>query len=200
MIFVKSTRIKIKEAAAKLYGVYGFEGTTLKNIADKVGIKTPSIYNHFSSKQELFLEMYQELLEEHYLQLKTILNELKDQPPKKQLYNILSRIMSYHLHNEEKTKITTRLLLFPPTSLQEEVSEYFLKIEEYERDILREIFNRGIANHEIKKKPIDDLITHFLCIMDGLFLELHYYDYDTFLDKINIVWKYYWDGVKTESL
>src|SRR5690625_3927906 len=160
--------------------------------------------------------MYQELLEEHYLQLKTILNELKDQPPKKQLYNILSRIMSYHLHNEEKTKITTRLLLFPPTSLQEEVSEYFLKIEEYERDnlpqnisfkieeyqrdILREIFNRGIANHEIKKKPIDDLITHFLCIMDGLFLELHYYDYDTFLDKINIVWKYYWDGVKTESL
>src|SRR5690625_7818185 len=107
------------------------------------------------------------------------MNELKNQPPKKQLYNILSRIMSYHLHNEEKTKITTRLLLFPPTSLQEEVSEYVLKIEEYERDILREIFNRGIANHEKKKKHIDDLITHLPGIMDGLFLELHYYAYDT---------------------
>src|SRR5690625_7990685 len=101
MILVKSTRIKIKEAAAKLYGVYGFEGTTLKNIADKVGIKTPSIYNHFSSKQETFLEIYHELLEEHYLQLKTILNELKDKPTKNKLYNIISNIMTYHINKEK---------------------------------------------------------------------------------------------------
>lgn len=187
--------MKIKQAAARLYAIHGFKGTTLKNIACEVGIKTPSIYNHFVNKKELFLEMYQELLQEHYEQLQMILQNAKGKTTGDQLYNVLYGIMSYHFHNNQKTKITTRLLLFPPSSLQKEISEYFLKIEQYERNILEEIFTKGILNGEIHKKPVENLVTHFLCIMDGLFLELHYYDKKQFLQRLEIVWAHYWEGI-----
>jgi len=49
----------------------------MESIATTVEIKLPSIYRYFSNKKHLFLEMYQGLLEEHYQQLKIILQNVK---------------------------------------------------------------------------------------------------------------------------
>ncbi len=48
-----STKDKIIEEALSLFSVYGYSGTSVKNIADAVGIKDASLYNHFKSKQEI---------------------------------------------------------------------------------------------------------------------------------------------------
>ena len=40
--------------ALKLFSVYGFEGVSIKKIADAVGIKDSSLYKHFARKQEIF--------------------------------------------------------------------------------------------------------------------------------------------------
>lgn len=190
-----STKIRIKQAAARLYSERGFEGTTMATIAEEVGIKPPSIYNYFSNKEQLFLEMYKELLEEHYQQLIRILEEVEGKSAKEKIYQILYGVANYHLDKPDKTKLATRLMLFPPISLQQNVSEYFLRIEQYERLILRDLFEKGIKNLEIKKLPLEEMVTHFLCIMDGLFLELQYYHKQQFLEKVAIIWNQYWCGI-----
>jgi len=50
----KDTRNLILEAAYKLFGNYGFDGTSMKAIANEAGIVPGSIYNYFSDKEELF--------------------------------------------------------------------------------------------------------------------------------------------------
>ena len=45
-------------ATLELASVNGIKGVTMAQIADKVGIKAPSLYNHFRSKEELIREMY----------------------------------------------------------------------------------------------------------------------------------------------
>lgn len=49
---------EILYAALELASVNGMKGISMAQIADKVGIKAPSLYNHFSSKDEIIREMY----------------------------------------------------------------------------------------------------------------------------------------------
>lgn len=49
-----NTKQKILDTALDLFSVSGFEGVSVKQIADGVGIKDSSLYKHFKSKQEIF--------------------------------------------------------------------------------------------------------------------------------------------------
>lgn len=49
-----TTKERIVEEALTLFSVKGFKGTSVKNIADAVGIRDSSLYKHFKSKKEIF--------------------------------------------------------------------------------------------------------------------------------------------------
>lgn len=57
-------KIEIIMATLELAANKGLGNVSMNMIADKVGIKKPSLYNHFSSKDELVEAMYQYLREE----------------------------------------------------------------------------------------------------------------------------------------
>lgn len=48
------TAERILDAAEALFAERGFAGTTMRDVAEAVGIRTPSLYNHFESKDELY--------------------------------------------------------------------------------------------------------------------------------------------------
>lgn len=50
----ENTAQKILDAALGLFAKKGYDAVSVDEIAKAVGIKAPSIYNHFGSKQELF--------------------------------------------------------------------------------------------------------------------------------------------------
>lgn len=50
-------------ATLELAAEKGMKGVSMSQIADKVGIKAPSLYNHFKSKEEIIHEMYRFLRE-----------------------------------------------------------------------------------------------------------------------------------------
>ena len=50
----KTTKEKILEAALDVFAEKGFEAANIREIAEKVGIKTPSLYKHYSGKQEIY--------------------------------------------------------------------------------------------------------------------------------------------------
>lgn len=50
----ESTKDKILRETTRLFADQGYEATTMKNIADAVGIKAASLYAHYRGKEELF--------------------------------------------------------------------------------------------------------------------------------------------------
>lgn len=54
------TKDMILQEALKLFSNSGYEGTSIRQIASKVGIKESSIYSHFSSKEEIFRAIIKE--------------------------------------------------------------------------------------------------------------------------------------------
>lgn len=59
----RNTRQEILGAALDLFSTGGFEGVSVKQIADRVGIKDSSLYKHFKSKQEIFDTLLAEMNE-----------------------------------------------------------------------------------------------------------------------------------------
>jgi AcrR family transcriptional regulator len=54
-----STREAIREAAARLFPVHGYTGTSVRDIAAEAGVDAALVIRHFGSKEDLFLEIMQ---------------------------------------------------------------------------------------------------------------------------------------------
>lgn len=52
----------IREAALSLFAERGYHGTSMKDIAARLGIRAPSLYNHVDSKQQILREMMLETM------------------------------------------------------------------------------------------------------------------------------------------
>ena len=50
----EDTRQKILAKALELFSVHGYDAVSVGQIAAAVGIKAPSLYNHFPSKRAIF--------------------------------------------------------------------------------------------------------------------------------------------------
>ena len=50
----RPTPDRILDAAEVCFARRGFDGTTLRDIAERVGIRIPSLYNHFDGKQSIY--------------------------------------------------------------------------------------------------------------------------------------------------
>lgn len=58
-----STRQRLLEVAAELFAERGYSGASLGEIASRLGIRKPSLYNHIASKDELFMELLERSLD-----------------------------------------------------------------------------------------------------------------------------------------
>jgi len=54
---MRSRKEEIIKVAARLFRKRGYNGTSMQNIADEIGIKPASIYNHINTKQELLHDL-----------------------------------------------------------------------------------------------------------------------------------------------
>lgn len=74
------THRRLLERALELFAERGFHGVTVREIADAVGIRAPSIYKHLDSKQDLLFQLSVIGHEEHRDRLIQAVEEANDAP------------------------------------------------------------------------------------------------------------------------
>lgn len=190
------TKDKIMEAALSLFARNGYEGTSLADIAKVVGIQKPSIYNHFKSKEELFLTIYEKILWFHVQEIERLMQEIKHLTAKEQLFQIVNLTFQYYIDYEEQSTFLNRAVFFPPKQLKEQLREQFIDSEEAMSVILKSIIERGMENGEIRIGNIDDFIMSYYCLMDGIFIELSFYGAEKMKPRIINIWNNFWYGLK----
>ena len=99
-----STKEKIILATLDLAAEYGLKSLSMSQIAEKVGIKKPSLYNHFDSKETLIKEMYEYIRDKSKERLVTINQNDFDN---KSVYDVLCNSVSNYkkvVFNEDMFK------------------------------------------------------------------------------------------------
>ena len=90
----QSRRVEIIEIAAKLFKIKGFTATTMRDIAEQVGMEAASMYNHIKSKDEILQAICFKISNEYISQLNTIENQIKSPVEKiKELIRLHVRII-----------------------------------------------------------------------------------------------------------
>ncbi len=115
----------IKDVALDLFGQKGYEDTSLADIAKVVGIKKPSIYNHFQSKEDLFIEVLEDLIIAEETAYKLTVEKMIPQEPLKNI-KILFDLFCHRLMTTKEALLWKRVTFFPPELFKDFIQRQFI--------------------------------------------------------------------------
>lgn len=161
----EDTKKRILDKALELFSENGYDSVSVGEIAKAVGIKAPSLYSHYPSKQAIFnaivedtalqYQKYTDKINIHVQNAKkdmSVFSEITEEV----LIKKVRQIFSYSLHDEEISRF--RRMMTIEQFRSEELSAFYT--ERYVDRMIRyhaEIFKNLIAAGEIRDENIETL-------------------------------------------
>ncbi|GIO28047.1 TetR/AcrR family transcriptional regulator [Ornithinibacillus bavariensis] len=186
------TKRKILEQGLKLFSSYGYEETALKDIAENVNIKTPSIYAYFESKQDLFEQIVSFVIEDYLEFIEQQSYVVENFPIEKKLYHVLVELNKYYYMND-KGSFLKRYGIYPPENFKELITAKNNKVEEGIRDLVFSILRSNKENEFIDEETI---VTSFTTILDGMLFHMMSSPYEEYERRLNMIWSVFWKGIR----
>ena len=103
------TKQRILLEALRLFSQKGYDAVSVEQIADAVGIKAPSLYKHYKSKQDIFNAIFEETAKRYGAFAESISVHLGDSGQDLQVFSAITAdallekvksLISYSLHDE----------------------------------------------------------------------------------------------------
>lgn len=189
------TRANIKEKARQLFAEKGYEGTALSEIAGAVGIKTPSIYGHFSSKEQLLLEIWDDLLNDYQSLMEELLETAENKPVEEQVLGLIRGYGQYFKERPESYFLWARLLMFPPPEVRERTMDDCMKAEAVIIRKISELLQYAADKGQVRPAPIPDLVDAFIVLKEGYVQWLMFYSDEEADAKLSRLWPLLWHGL-----
>jgi len=190
---MKST--EIKEAALKYFTIHGYEGASLAQIADEVGLKKQSIYSHFNGKDDLFLQVLKDAKETESTTKLDYIDHMDTSRPKESLYGYLRLVIDL-FQKDEHIKFWLRMSFFPPAHLQEAIGKEVIDLEEKVKKMLETKFQYWLDSKVILAETATIPTIAFLGIVDAILVELVYVEDEQQLNnKLDASWSIFWRGI-----
>ena len=139
---------EILDAAAQLLRHHGYEATTTRAIAEKVGIKSGSIYYHFPSKDEIVRRVMDEGVEVVHRAVVEALEAENGDPVRKLKAAIAAHLRS-SLENSDYTSACIRAYAFLPPELRKICRPARRRYEDLWRSIVKEAADAGCIPDEV---------------------------------------------------
>lgn len=191
------TRNKLKEAALRLFGQKGYDGTALSEIAKAVGVKTPAIYAFFESKEDLFLTVFEESMQAYNEYVKAWADTMTGASMEERLRALLLRQYDFHREQSELGLFTFRYMMFPPAFLAERIQEAFVRSDELLTDMVSGIMQGGLDSGQLSPLELEELVDSYLALMDGLGAQFYYYKSEELFErKMDHAFQTFWRAVK----
>ena len=188
-------RKEIKEVALRFFTIHGYEGASLSQIAEHVGLKKQSLYAHFKGKDDLFLQVLQDAKQTEISSKLKFLSTVDTQNPKADLLGYLHLVIDL-FQQSEQLKFWLRMSFFPPHHLAAAIDEEIIDTEEKIQTVLESKFQDWIDANAIMKDIASIPTLAFLGIVDSIMLELVYGNNEQRLnDKLNASWTVFWRGI-----
>ena len=142
----RRSRARIREAARALFAERGFDGATLRAIAERAGMGASSIYRHVRSKEELLIDELVQLQEDAWLQFRK--DDDRKRPTRERVARFLDAQHRLFVADPDFTMIALRATTKPEARVARQV----LALNDRTIGLLMEILQMGRMSKDLDKR------------------------------------------------
>lgn len=158
------------QAAIQLFNTKGYNGTSVRDIANKAGVNVSLISYYFNGKKGLAECLMTTFLEGYVNELEKIHRMLEVKSAKTCLVEAMKSIMNYQFQNRQLARFVHREITFDSVLIREIMTTYLSKEKYY----LSKIFEAGYARKEFRPQSIDYVIMQLRGMLSMPFLQPQY--------------------------
>lgn len=156
----EDTKQIILQKALELFSVYGYSAVSVGEIAKAVGIKAPSLYNHFESKQAIFDAIVTMMQEEYKKGTENLSVHVENAEKDFSVFTKISEddlvekvcgIFTYSLHEQTVSRFRRMMTIeqFRSPELAEMYTKrYVERLTEYHAAIFTNLIAAGVIKNE----------------------------------------------------
>ena len=207
-----STRERLLSVAAELFAERGYVGASLGDIAGRLGVRKPSLYNYFSSKEELFIQLLRDSLEAWREASAPGLNDpvlgSRAGGHRQRLRDHLQRIVDFAVDSPHAMALCRLALSQLGGDLEERAGELLrAQRDEYHQEV-EAFFTEAREAGSVAPYPVDLMTLAWLTFLDGILtheLFSHAGRKGLYLSQLEGLWRLFWrslapsDGPSSEE-
>ncbi|WP_042170335.1 TetR/AcrR family transcriptional regulator [Paenibacillus gorillae] len=182
----KTTSEKIIQAALTMFADSGYEGTSMSEIAKVVGIKTPSIYAHFKSKEQLFLQLCEQGIAEEREAFRECFRVSAERTAKENIQQAFDFFTDFSQLTAGQSFLK-RSMLVPPRHLRDQLRISFIAFESELNVQLEQLFIQGMEEELFPRQDAARMTAQFYNAIDGLLVEYQLYEDSLYQERKRII-------------
>lgn len=156
------TKHKILLEALRLFSQKGYDAVGVEQIAAAVGIKAPSLYKHYRSKQDIFDAIFEETARRYEAFTDTISIHVQNSAQDLMMFEKITAddlvekvksLIDYSLHDEYISQFRRMMTIeqFRSPALSELYSQrYVNQIHNYHKELFTRMIEAGVLAEEIR--------------------------------------------------
>jgi len=165
-------QIQIMEAAEKLFADKGFEGTSVRDIAEDAGVNQAMISYYFGSKEKLMEAMFTYRGTSSLLQLEEMVQD-KTLTPIQKVEKLIDRYIDKLLINQCFHRVVVREQMVNNNGF---ISDKLQEIKRLNQALIKELIAQGQRNGDFKKHvDVSLLMTTLVGTVSHLITTQHFY-------------------------
>lgn len=182
---------EILKACFKHFAKRGYN-VAMADIAKEVGIKTPSLYSHFGSKEEILYLTIEKELGQYLEFMNKVYEEETRVLTKESVKTIFFRIIGY-FKDYDTLRFWRNILLIEEDELRKKSSERVFFLEMHHLSKLENLFSKAIFKSANNKDEVEGNALQFLSMIQAsLEIELLFYNAENRVEEyVTKIWNSY---------
>ncbi|MBR2563086.1 MAG: TetR/AcrR family transcriptional regulator [Paenibacillus sp.] len=188
------TADSIRNAALFHFAKDGYEGASLRAIADEVGIKKPSIYAHFSGKEDLFMHTLVHAFHEVQRHTLEYFRDHAHLPLEERLRGLLAWFEQEY-QDHASARLMLRNCYYPPPELYSQVMDLVYPFLDGMERTLSRLLQRAIREGDVPPVPAEQVAIAYMTFLDGITVEIIYGSSRRYKRRLDAAWPIFWNGI-----
>ena len=165
-------KVQIMEAAEKLFAGKGFEGTSVRDIAEAAGVNLAMISYYFGSKEKLMEAMFSYRSESFKLQLETMIHN-RDLEPMQKVEQLIDQYIEKLMNQQCFHRVMVREQMVNNNGL---IATQIQALKKRNQELIKKLIQEGQKKGDFKKHiDIPLLMMTLIGTVSQLVTTQHYY-------------------------
>lgn len=190
-----STHDRLRREAAALFARRGYSGTSMSDIARRVGVRKASLYNYYPSKADLLLALLESSLEAWERACRQALQ--REGAVEERLASYLAAAVNFARRNPQALGIIRLAAGQIPGELRRRVRALLARHEADWRELLTKLFAEAVERGEVRPADPYELGLFWSAFVDGILINQVFVTAkaERMIANLQPLWQLFWRGL-----